>query len=80
MKKPQPTSPLMTSAKYDSRASFTQLSYTDLISLADTMSATRLNKKSTSFRKQIKKELIRRQIIYNYTSILTGKTKQYEFI
>lgn len=68
MKKPQPTSTLTT------------LSYKDLISLADKMSITKWNEKSNLFRRQIRKELIRRQIIYNYTSILTGKTKQYEFI
>lgn len=44
------------------------------------MSTTKWNEKSNKLRKQIKKELIRRQIIYNYTNILTGKTKQYEFI
>ena len=68
MKKPQPTTTLTT------------LPHTDLISLADKMSITKWNEKSNKLRKQIKKELIRRQIIYNYTNILTGKTKQYEFI
>lgn len=80
MKKPQPTSPLMTSDKYESRASLTALSYKDIISLADEMSTTKWNIKSKLFRKKLREELIRRQIIYNYTSILTGKTKQYEFI
>ena len=80
MKKPQPTSPLMTNARFDSRASLTALSYKDIISLADKMSTTKWNEKSKLFRKQLRKEVIRRQIIYNYTNILTGKTKQYEFI
>lgn len=80
MNKLQPTSPLMTSDRYDSRASLTALSYKDLILLADKMSTTKWNEKSKLFRKQLRKELIRRQIIYNYTNILTGKTNQYEFI
>jgi hypothetical protein len=80
MKKPKPTSPLMTSDKYKSRASLTPLSNKNVISLADEMSSTNWNEKSKLFRKRLREELITRQIIYNYTNILTGKTKQYEFI
>lgn len=70
----------MTSDKYKSRASLTPLSNKNVISLADEMSSTNWNEKSKLFRKRLREELITRQIIYNYTNILTGKTKQYEFI
>lgn len=80
MRKQQPTSPLMTSKKYKSRASFTVLSYKDIITLADLMTSINWNIESKLFRKKLREELIKRQIIYNYTNILTGKTKQYEFI
>lgn len=80
MRKQQPTSPLMTSKKYKSRASFTPLSNKDVISLSDEMSTIYWNIESKLFRKKLREELIKRQIIYNYTNILTGKTKQYEFI
>jgi len=63
MNKLQPTLPIY------------KLSYFNLLSLADKMSTTKWSEKSRLLRKQIKKELIKRQIIYNYTNILIGKTK-----
>jgi hypothetical protein len=76
------TSPLYTSYKRINQSSqFDHLTNEEVIQLANIKSQEPVTVNADVwYREQLKQELIDRDIIYNYSSILTGKNQQYEFI